>query len=258
MVGITPMATVTRLHRAISALSGEARADWSSMGAEIDPFKYCSWPMNASVQAWQMTQGVERRLAALQQAGRMTELPPVLAFQSAVDSTVIAPRLITALFDRLASNGSELVLFDVNRAGWLENLVDVGFEQAMRPVLQQPRAPYTLTIVTNESAESLQVVAKTWTGGSLTVSPLNTAWPAGVFSLSHVAVPFSPDDPLYGTAEATQKTGLPLGSLSVRGEQGVLRISDGQVLRLRHNPFYEFTESHALGWLQQALKRKGP
>ena len=258
MIGISPMATVTRFHRAISTLSGEERADWSSMGAEIDPFKYCSWPMNASVQAWQMTQGVEQRLAALQQAGRIAELPPVLAFQSAVDSTVIAPRLITALFDRLTSNGSELVLFDVNRAGWLENLIDVSFEDRIRPALQPAGAVFTLTIVTNESAESLQVVAKTWTGGLPTVSPLNAAWPPGVFSLSHVAVPFSPDDPLYGTAEATQKTGLPLGSLSVRGEQGVLRISDGQVLRLRHNPFYEFTESHALDWLQQALNRRNP
>ena len=76
-------------------------------------------------------------------------------------------------------------------------------------------------------------------------------------SLSHVAVPFRSDDPLYGTAEATRKTGLPLGSLNARGESGVLRISDGQLLRLRHSPFYDYTENHAVEWLQQALHRKG-
>jgi alpha-beta hydrolase superfamily lysophospholipase len=255
MIGIDPMAKVTRFHRVISSLSGEPRADWSSLGAEIDPFKYCAWPMNASVQAWQMTALVEKRLAALEQAGRMAELPPVMAFQSAVDSTVITPRLITELFNRVASNGSELVLFDVNRAGWLENLVKLGFEQRIRPELQRPGALFTLTIVTNESAESLQMVAKTRVDGALTESPLNTAWPEHVFSLSHVALPFSPDDPLYGTAEATRKSGLPLGSLSARGESGVLRISDGQLLRLRHNPFFEFTERHALDWLQRALIR---
>jgi hypothetical protein len=75
--------------------------------------------------------------------------------------------------------------------------------------------------------------------------------------LSHVAVPFRPDDPLYGTAEATRQTGLPLGSLNVRGESGVLRISDGQLLRLRHNPLYEYTEKHAIEWLQQTLNSKG-
>jgi hypothetical protein len=213
--------------------------------------------MNASVQAFEITRRVEERLAALEQAGRMAELPPILAFQSAVDSTVITPSLITQLFDRVARNGSELVLFDVNRAGWLENLVNVGFEQRIRPELQRAGALFTLTIVTNESEESLQMVARTRVDGALTVSPLNTAWPAGVFSLSHVALPFSPEDPLYGTADATRKSGLPLGSLSARGESGVLMISDGQLLRLRHNPFFAFTESHALDWLQQALNRKG-
>jgi alpha-beta hydrolase superfamily lysophospholipase len=258
MIGINPMATVTRLHRPIAALSGEKRADWSSLGAEIDPFKYSAWPMNASVQAWQMTRQVERRLAALEQAGRTADLPPILAFQSAVDSTVIAPSLITQLFARLSRNGSELVLFDVNRAGWLDNLVNLGFEQNVAPALQDTRAPFALTLVTNESTASLQVVAKTRNGDAWSVAALGAAWPAGVFSLSHVAVPFRSDDPVYGTAEATRATGLPLGSLSVRGESGVLRISDGTLLRLRHNPFYEYTESHAIEWLQQALSGKGP
>ena len=257
MIGITPMATVTRLHRPIAALSGEARAHWSSLGAEIDPFKYCAWPMNASVQAWQMTRQVEARLAALAQAGRTAELPPILAFQSAVDSTVITPSLITALFDRVPRNGSELVLFDVNRAGWLDNLVNLGFEQKVVPALRQTKAPFALTLVTNESSESMQVVAKTRNGDAWSVVPLGASWPPGVFSLSHVAVPFRPDDPLYGTAEATRQTGLPLGSLNARGESGVLRISDGQLLRLRHNPFYEYTENHAIEWLRQALGGKG-
>jgi len=257
MIGITPMATVTRLHRPIAALSGEARAHWSSLGAEIDPFKYSSWPMNASVQAWQISRQVAQRLAALEQAGRMAEFPPILAFQSAVDSTVVTPSLITELFDRVPRNGSELVLFDVNRAGWLDNLINLGFEAKVVPALRQTRAPFALTLVTNQSSESLQMVAKTRSGDVWSEVPLGASWPAGVFSLSHVAVPFRSDDPLYGTAEATRKTGLPLGSLNARGESGVLRISDGQLLRLRHSPFYDYTENHAVEWLQQALNRKG-
>jgi alpha-beta hydrolase superfamily lysophospholipase len=257
MIGITRMAAVTRLHRPIAALSGEARAHWSSLGAEIDPFKYGAWPMNASVQAFEITRRVEQRLAALEQAGRTAELPPILAFQSAVDSTVITPRLITQLFDRVARNGSELVLFDVNRAGWLDNLVNLNFEQRVLPALRQTTAPFALTLVTNASSESLEVVAQTRSGDAWSEVPLGESWPPGVFSLSHVAVPFPSDDPLYGTAEATRQTGLPLGSLSARGESGVLKISDGQLLRLRHNPFYEYTENHCIEWLQQALNRKG-
>jgi alpha-beta hydrolase superfamily lysophospholipase len=256
MIGITSLAKLTRFHQLIAAFSGEERANWSSVEAEIDPFKYNSWPMNASVQAWQMTQQVEQRLAALERAGRMSELPPILAFQSAIDSTVVVPRLITELFDRLGANGSELVLFDVNRAGWLENLVSLDFETKVIPALQETNAAFALTLVTNESEDSLRVVARTRTGQQLSTLPLDLAWPQGVFSLSHVALPIPPDDPVYGTGEATEKTGLPLGSLSLRGEQGVLRISDGQVLRLRHNPFYTFTEEHALEWLTRILNTK--
>ena len=162
------------------------------------------------------------------------------------------------MFDRLAPNGSELVLFDVNRAAWLDNLISLNFEQRIVPVLRQTRAPFTLTLVTNENSESLQVVARTRRGDGWNQVPLGISWPPGVFSLSHVAVPFRPDDPLYGTAEATRQTGLPLGSLTARGESGVLRISEGTRLRLRHNPFYEYTENHAIEWLRQALNLRRP
>jgi hypothetical protein len=130
------------LHRFIAWASGDRRANWSAVDAEIDPYKYGAWPMNASVQAWDMTQQVEGKLEALQRAGRMAELPPVLAFQSAIDSTVVVPRLITALFDRLAPNGSELVL-DVNRAGWLKS-GDWVFSKRS-PLLQGTNAAFTLT-----------------------------------------------------------------------------------------------------------------
>ena len=37
----------------------------SGKETEIDPFKHNSWPMNTSVQAWQMTQQVEQRLVEI-------------------------------------------------------------------------------------------------------------------------------------------------------------------------------------------------
>jgi len=70
-----------------------------------------------------------------------------------------------------------------------------------------------------------------------------------VFSLSHVAVPIPPTDPVYGTAEATAKSGLPLGSLTMRGERGALTISDSMFIRQRNNPFYPFMEDHMVKWL---------
>jgi translation elongation factor P/translation initiation factor 5A len=73
-------------------------------------------------------------------------------------------------------------------------------------------------------------------------------------SLSHIAVPISPADPVYGTSEATVKSGLPLGSLSMRGEHGALLISDSLLIRQRHNPFYQFMEDHVVQWLAENSK----
>jgi alpha-beta hydrolase superfamily lysophospholipase len=255
MIGISPMARVSPLHRAVARLSGEPKAQWSTVTAEVDPFKYCSWPMNASEQAWNLTQEVERRLAALQRAGRMKELPPILAMQSAIDATVVVSKLITVLFDRLPPGGpSELVLFDVNHVAWLDDLVNLSFEREIRPRLERKDLPFKLTLVVNVATNSLAVQAQTRAGASWTAVALKEAWPNDVFSLSHIAVPIPATDPVYGTAEATAKSGLPLGSLTMRGEHGALRVSDSMLIRQRYNPFYPFMADHVVGWLAENTK----
>jgi alpha-beta hydrolase superfamily lysophospholipase len=252
MIGINPMARVSHFYHTVSRLSGDEKAQWSSVSAEVDPFKYSSWPMNASVQAWALTQEVEKRLAALERAGRLGQMPPILAMQSAIDATVVVPKLITELFDRLPPGGaSELVLFDVNRVAWLGNLVNLSFEREILPRLERTDLPFKLTLVVNADTNSLAVKAQTRAGESLSERPLAEAWPKDMFSLSHVAVPISPADPVYGTAEATAKSGLPLGSLSLRGEHGALLVSDSLFVRARHNPFYPFMENHVVKWLAE-------
>lgn len=255
MIGINPMARVTGFYHAVARLSGNEKAQWSAVSAEVDPFKYSSWPMNASVQAWALTQELEKRLAALEQQGHKGKLPPILAMQSAIDATVVVPKLITTLFDRLPPGGaSELVLFDVNRAAWLGNLVNPSFDREIRPRLQRTDLPFNLTLVVNANTNSPAVKAQTRAGGSLTERALSETWPDDVFSLSHVAVPIPQDDPVYGTAGATAKSGLPLGSLSLRGEHGALLVSDSLFVRVRHNPFYPFMADHIVKWLAENVK----
>ncbi len=79
--------------------------------------------------------------------------------------------------------------------------------------------------------------------------PLDMAWPSGVFSLSHVALPFPPSDPLYGSTPPDEPNQLFLGQLALRGERGVLRLPATYLLRLRHNPFYDYLESRTLDWI---------
>jgi hypothetical protein len=73
-------------------------------------------------------------------------------------------------------------------------------------------------------------------------------WPPTVLSLSHVALPFPPDDPLYGQRPPDDAQTIFLGQLAIQGERGMFAVSSDWLLRLRHNPFYAFLESRALDW----------
>ena len=73
--------------------------------------------------------------------------------------------------------------------------------------------------------------------------------PKQVYSLSHVALPFRADDPLYGGDGSTDSPGIQLGNLSLRGERDILQIPASTMLRLRWNPFYNFMEDKLLTFL---------
>jgi hypothetical protein len=80
-------------------------------------------------------------------------------------------------------------------------------------------------------------------------APLGLAWPKGLYSLSHVALPFRPDDPLYGGPDHGESPGIQLGGVALRGERGVLRVSASEMLRLRWNPFHAYMKRHALDFM---------
>jgi hypothetical protein len=40
-----------------------------------------------------------------------------------------------------------------------------------------------------------------------------------------------------------------LGQQAVQGERGLLQISGDFLLRLRHNPFYDYLEKRVLDWV---------
>jgi len=248
MIGINPLAKITRLSNAVALVSRNEKTNWSHIYAEIDPFKYSSWPMNANSQAWSITQSVEKKIAALEKAGRMKEMPPILAMQSAVDSTVSVPRLITAVFSRLQSEQSELFLFDINRVDNLSNLVNFSFEKNVLPSLQQGNRPYRLSVLRNQEKTSDQMVLKIHSQGQTQEKPVNECWPDGFISLSHVALPIAPDDPVYGDAANTAR--LSLGCISMRAEPSALMIPSSLFVRCRHNPFYGLMENHILDWLE--------
>jgi hypothetical protein len=181
----------------------------------------------------------------------------VLVFLSAVDATVEAEAVTDVLLEHLAPDGHELVLFDVNRLAAVQPLMvtDPG------PLTQRQRAlsarPYTLTVITNASPESPQVVELRSPVGATTTSRRDLAleWPRTVFSLSHVALPFPPDDPLYGYVPSPPGKHVQLGSIEVRGENGVLTVPMWALTRQRSNPFHSYLLERIDGFVAGAAAR---
>jgi hypothetical protein len=114
--------------------------------------------------------------------------------------------------------------------------------------------PFGLTLITNEDPDSNAVVSRRKAPNSTeeTTEPLELAWPRGVISLSHVALPFPPDDPLYGRREFAPSDGLQLGQIDFQGERGLLKFPADWLLRLRYNPFFGFLQRRALQWVENA------
>lgn len=244
MIGITAMARFAGVAAWPSILPAFARSAWLDVEPEYNPFKYNSFPVRAAVQSRQLTlqvqEGVERAAAN----GDIARLPPMLAFQSAVDFTVNASALVGTVFRRLPRNGSALVLFDLNRNAIFGPLLTPGAASAIHRLAGAGPDDYRLTLVTNEGTGDTVVVRDRAPGDtSFVVTPTTHAWPRSVFSLSHLALPFPVSDALYGLEpDMSEDFGIRIGTLALKGEIGVLSINLGSLTRVTSNPFWDYVE----------------
>ncbi|MCJ7540553.1 MAG: alpha/beta fold hydrolase [Desulfobacterales bacterium] len=250
-IGVAKVAAFAVWQGRIGRLLGLPKLAWNSVLPEYDPFKYNSFAVNAGDQAYRLTTEIQNQITKNTKSGVLSQLPPIMAFQSVVDATVRVPALIEGLFDRLPQGDHELVLFDINRLAANNPLVNTGPRDKIAALLDKPMLSYRLSLVSNESASSRKVaVYQRYTEGSeKNVFPLSLAWPAGIYSLSHVALPFAPDDPLYGGNDAEKSPGIQIGNVVLKGENGVLRINPASLLRLHWNPFYDYLEQRVLQFM---------
>jgi alpha-beta hydrolase superfamily lysophospholipase len=251
MIGVSPTARFARIVGAFGALPRLEKARWLDVLPEYNPFKYNSFPINAGHQSYRVSSTLQAAVARAGGEG-LARVPPVLAFQSVVDATVSTSAVVHDLFDRLPGSHHRLVVFDVNRAARLEPYIRPEDAALARSLAGGGPRTYRRTLVTNVDSDTLAVETRTLEPGSATVarSPIDFAWPPHVFSLSHVALPFRSDDPLYGLDPSIPAGALALGRLSPRGERAVLTVPIDTLMRIGWNPFFELVMRELESWLE--------
>jgi alpha-beta hydrolase superfamily lysophospholipase len=243
MVGITRFARFAGLAGLPAFFPAFAKAAWLSILPEFNPFKYNSFPVNGARQSYRLTEALQSQIARDEREGRLIALPPILTFQSVMDFTVSTPAVLSALYAHLPSNGSEIVLFDVNRSVKFGPLLRPSADVALSKITPPGIKNYRVTVITNADAKNYEAIERIVDAGATAerTRALDQSYPPGVFSLSHVALPFPLTDSLYGlTPDQSEDFGLHLGALAPRGERNTLIVSLDALLRMSSNPFFAY------------------
>ncbi|MDF0606503.1 alpha/beta hydrolase [Neisseriaceae bacterium TC5R-5] len=245
MIGVTRFARFAGLAGLPAMLPAFAKAAWLGIVPEFNPFKYNSFPVNGARQSHRLTEALQEQIAYLARSGDLLKVPPILTFQSVMDYTVSTSAIISRLYAYLPKNNSELVLFDVNRSVKFNPLLRANANRALSRLLPRPPQNYRITVIANSSDNNNAVVERSIIPGTTleVIRPLALSYPANIFSLSHIALPFPMDDPLYGV-EPDPKTkdefGVSLGTLTARGERGALILNMDTLSRISSNPFFPY------------------
>ncbi len=256
-IGVTRFAALGWWHRPLSVVPFFEKLRWHTVYPEHDPFKYNSFPNNAGFQTHRLLAELRASLDRVVAGGQSDRLPPVLTFQSLADATVLTEAVVEGLYVKLPDNGSELVIFDINRVAYMAGFIATDPAARLDQLQQTARLDFRLTVLTNATPHSRTLVERSWPPGSdrYSVRDLGTQWPLEVYSLSHVSLPFPPDDPIYGSGGTESLPwGVPLGSIEPRGERRLLQVPIELFMRLRHNPFFGYVEERLVELACQATQ----
>ena len=79
------------------------------------------------------------------------------------------------------------------------------------------------------------------------------AWPPDMYSLAHIALPFTLEDEVYGRhPRASASAVVRLGTLSPRGERAVLTVPMDTLMRVSCNPFFAYLAERLTAWADAA------
>jgi alpha-beta hydrolase superfamily lysophospholipase len=147
MIGITSFARFVGLAALPAYFPAFAKPAWLSILPEFNPFKYNSFPINGAWQSHRLTQALQQQIANGARDQKLAGLPPILTFQSVMDFTVSTSAIVSDFYAHLPSNGSELVLFDINRTATLGLLLRQTSESMLGRILPAGPRNFRTTVV---------------------------------------------------------------------------------------------------------------
>ena len=249
-IGVSAVAALAIWQSRLSSIPGLKKLAWNSIGPEFDPYKYTSFAINAGDLMYRLTQAINTKMDRLEEQERKDEFPKIQIFLSIVDATISISAVKYHLLDRVKNMNNEVVLFDINRNNDVMPFLRHDPIESITALMSHPELDFGVSLLSNESTDSLRLIETNKNPDNTKhIRKLDLAWPRGVYSLSHVAMPFPTSDSLYGS-EPDDK-GLHIGLLSPRGERGVLNVHASDILRLRYNPFYSYLQQRIEDFLMQ-------
>ena len=252
MLGVSKFASFGKSLELIGRLPLLGSKRWLNLDPEYNPFKYNSFTVNAGWQAHRLTKYLQIKIQAIKTLNGLAHFPPCIVFQSLVDSTVSTHAITKYFFRVLPDNNSELIIFDINRNRYLAPIIRTDSNETFTDLFEPSLLNYHLVKIGNSNTDTDRVSEWRRPAGSLEnlETPLPLEFPRGVYSLSHIALPFPINDPIYGLEPDEQEFyGIRLGNLNLRGEKNTLIIAADTNQRLNANPFYPYMEKRIDDWL---------
>ena len=248
-IGVSPAAPLAIWQSRLGHMLNLPKLEWNSVLAEYDPFKYGSFAVNAGDQVYRICKEVQDQFDIYEKESQSIDtFPPILSFSSIVDNTVTVHSLVDDLYKRLPKGNHKLVLFDIRHQFTVNHLVKKDLSNTLAHLRNSASGEdYTFELITdiNSTGENLVSIIDGKDKKQLSIS-----WPKNLYSLSHLAMPITPNDTLYGNESAPKSPGIQLGNLAMHGEIGVLQLPAGLLLRQRWNPFYDYTNQRVLEFLK--------
>lgn len=233
--GVSSLAYVGSWHHSLSWLPYFKKFAWLDILPEYDPAKYMSFTKNAGRQVFLLCKENMKLAKEINKKNDQNKLPAFISFESWVDATVIPKDLVT-LYNLIGDSNDELLLFDVNRK--FAPFIKGNVSEELEAIVRENSSNYKFEFLSNLPIDSMDNLLGIFTfnsnGDKIEIESENyNRWPNSIYSISHISIPISHANELYGKNSA-------LSNMLFVGEKNSLIVPSSDITRIRYNPFFDF------------------